>query len=163
MKKFIIPLVIVALCLALIPVAAMNTFAEGGSDEVSIPDNTLIDYGYLKTFKEQLRQELIEELTASGGITVNTTYEDVSLKEGQFIILSPDSEVIYRGGGAVVISSSNAENEGITDMSKGTELFSGESLEYGHIYYASATESKKAVLVTGSKAYFTVRGSYEIV
>lgn len=163
MKKFIVPLIIVALCVALLPAAVVFSSAEGGSDEVSIPDNTLVEYGYLKIFKEQLKQELIAELTASGGITVNTTYEDLSLTEGQLILLAPDSEIIYRGGGAVVISSSNSEGEGITDMSEGTELFSGDFLEYGHIYFASATESKKAILVTGNKAYFTARGSYEIV
>lgn len=162
MKKFIIPLVIVAICLSLFPVYAMNSHAEGGSEEETIPDNTLVDYGYLKVFKEQLRKEIIEELTASGGITLNTEYEEVSLTEGQLLILSADSEIIYRGGGAIVISSSCNENDGITDMSNGAELFSGEPLEYGHVYYSSASESKKAVLITGKKAFFTVRGAYEV-
>jgi hypothetical protein len=159
-KKFIIPLMIVALCLVSMPVALVSSSAEG---DVSIPDDTPVSYGYLLgEFKEQLKKELIAELAQEGGITIDTLYQDISASEGQLILLSEECEVIYRGGGAVAISSSDKDNEGITDMSKGTELFSGEPLEYGHIYFASATDSKKAILVTGDKAYFTVRGDYDI-
>lgn len=160
MKKFIIPLMIVAICFVSMPISLVSSSAEG---DASIPDDTPVSYGYLLgEFKEQLKQELIAELANEGGITLNTLYQDVSAEEGQLILLSPNSEIIYRGGGAVAISSSGDEKEGITDMSEGTELFSGEPLEYGHIYYSSESESKKAVLVTGTKAYFTVRGDYEI-
>ncbi|MBQ8896445.1 MAG: hypothetical protein IKM32_01135 [Clostridia bacterium] len=162
MKKHLIPLIIVALILTVLPLCAMNSSAESAADENNIPDDTLINYGYLQKFKEELKQELIEELTAQGGITIATVYEDVSFKEGQIIILAPDCEIIYRGGGAVVITSSNSQNEGITDMAEGRELFSGEPLEYGHIYFASESESHKAILITGGTAYFTVRGDYEI-
>lgn len=160
MKKFIIPLMIVALCIVSMPIALVSSSAEG---DVSIPDDTPVSYGYLLgEFKEQLKQEIISELAKDGGITLDSLYQDVSASEGQLILLSADCEVIYRGGGAVAISSSDNNNEGITDMSKGTELFSGEPLEYGHIYYSSESESKKAILITGSKAYFTIRGNYEI-
>lgn len=160
MKKFIIPLMIVALCIVSMPIALVSSSAEG---DVSIPDDTPVSYGYLLgEFKEQLKQEIISELAKDGGITLDTLYQDVSASEGQLILLSADCEVIYRGGGAVAISSSDNNNEGITDMSRGTELFSGEPLEYGHIYYSSESESKKAILITGSKAYFTIRGNYEI-
>ncbi len=162
MKKLLIPLILVALVISVYPICAMTSSAESADSENSIPDDTLINYGYLQKFKEELKQELIEELTAQGGITVTTVYEDVSFKEGQIIILAPDCELVYRGGGAVVITSSNQENEGITDMAEGRELFSGEPLEYGHIYFASESESHKAILITGGTAYFTVRGDYEI-
>ena len=165
MKKIIIPLMLALLLLALMPIAAMSIMAENGEDSAktqSIPDDTFITYGYLKQFKDELRQEIIDELIENGGLNVTSTYNDISAKEGQLIILSPESEVIYRGGGAVAITSSGAENEGITDMSEGRELFSGEPLEYGHVYYASSSESRKAILITGGTAYFTVRGDYEI-
>ncbi len=168
MKKIIIPIALVALVALMLPLIAMMAFAENetavnADSEMSIPEDTPVTYGYLLTFKEQLRQELIEELAAEGGITIATTYEDISVKEGEIILLSPDTEVIYRGGGAVAITSTDNENDGLTDMSGGTEIFSGEALEYGHIYHSSPSESKKAILVTGSSAYFTVRGDYEII
>ena len=169
MKKFIILLAAtVALLTLSLGALVLDGSAENGSDEVSvaaegsIPENTLITYGYLQQFKEELKREILDELTASGGITVETHYNDISLTEGQTLILSAESEIIYRGGGAIVITSSNLEGEGITDMSFGKELFSGVSLEYGHIYYASESDSKKAILVTGDTAYFTVRGDYDI-
>ncbi|MBR6563064.1 MAG: hypothetical protein IKK70_03920 [Clostridia bacterium] len=164
MKKIIIPLMLAAILTVCFAVSAVVGAAEGagaGAGE-SIPSDTPVTYGYLEKFREELRQEIIDELTAEGGITIATTYEDVSFNEGDVIILSPNAEVIYRGGNAVAITSSNDENEGITDMSEGKEIFSGEPLEYGHIYYASESESRKAILVTGGKAYFTIRGDYEI-
>lgn len=167
MKKIIIPIALIALVALVLPLIAMMAFAENetavADSEMSIPEDTPVTYGYLLTFKEQLRQEIIEELAAEGGITIATTYEDISVKEGEIILLSPDTEVIYRGGGAVAITSTDNENDGLTDMSGGTEIFSGQALEYGHIYHSSPSESKKAILVTGSSAYFTVRGDYEII
>ena len=156
-----IPFLTVALILAIVPFSVMNISAED-KNETSIDPDTLINYGYLQQFREELRQEIIDELLSEGGVTVTGTYADISLTEGQMIILSPNAEVIYRGGGAAAVTSAKGENEGITDMSEEKELFSGEPLEYGHIYYASASDSRKAILVTGSNAYFTVRGDYEI-
>ena len=118
---------------------------------------------YLRdVFKEQLKKEIIAELTASGGITIETPYNDLSATKGQLILLSPDSELIYRGGGAVVVTASFNAGEGLKDMSAGSELFSGNPLEYGHIYFCSSNQQKIAVLVTGDTAYFTIRGGYEI-
>ena len=126
---------IVVICVLSMPIAFVSSSAEG---DASIPDDTPVSYGYLLgEFKEQLKNEIIAELAKDGGITLSTLYQDVSANEGQIILLSADCEVIYRGGGAVVISSSCNENEGITDMSEGTELYSGEPLKYGHIYFAS--------------------------
>ncbi len=167
MKNF--KIFFVAACILLLTVT--GAFAISGAAEKNeralsenlIPDDTLITYGYLKQFKEELKQEILNEIAANGGsVTVESTYKDISLTSGQTLILSPETEVIYRGGGAVAVTSSNGEAQGLTDMSVGKELFSGVSLEYGHIYFASTSDSKKAILVTGDKAYFTVRGDYDI-
>lgn len=165
MKRFVIPLVLVIAIAVSATFASMSIIAKGENADASaesIPEDTLVTYGYLEQFKEELRQELIEELMQEGGISVSSEYKDISLKEGEILILSPDTEVIYRGGGAVAITSTDKKGDGITDMSLSREIFSGEALEYGHIYYASSGESRRAILVVGSTAYFTVRGSYEI-
>lgn len=142
---------------------------EGGMEPdesfESIPDkdqNFLVTYEYLNLYLEQLKEEIKQELLHSGSINLKTEYEDVSVTAGKTILLHSDTEVIFRGGNAVAITSSAKELEGITDMSGSKELFSGMSLEYGHIYYASATDSKKAIFITGETAYFTIRGDYEI-
>ena len=168
MKNFKIFFVVACVLLLTVTSAfAFQSAAENGETAVSensIPDGTfLIDNGYLMQFGEELKQEILNEIAANGGgITVESAYKDISLASGQTLILSPETEVIYRGGGAVAITSSNGQAQGLTDMSIGKELFSGEALEYGHIYFASASDSKKAILVTGDKAYFTVRGDYNI-
>ena len=167
MKKFKIFFVVACILLLTVTGAfAINGAAEKSEralSEDSIPDSTLITYGYLEQFREELKQEILNEIAANGGsVTVESIYKDISLTSGQTIILSPETEIIYRGGGAVAITSSNGESQGLTDMSVGKELFSGGALEYGHIYFASASDSKKAILVTGDKAYFTVRGDYDI-
>ncbi len=167
MKNFKIFFVVACVLLLTVTGAfAISGAAENGETAVSensIPDNVIITYGSWLQLREELKQEILNEIASNGGgITVESTYKDISLASGQTLILSPETEIIYRGGGAVAITSSNEEAQGLTDMSVGKELFSGEALEYGHIYFASASDSKKAILVTGDKAYFTVRGDYNI-
>lgn len=169
MKKIIVSALAAAIIATLLPIAFMIASAEKEPLENEIntanqaDDEVAVTYGFLKTYMEQFKQELANELATQGGISVDSSYKEISAKEGQVILLSPNCELIYRGGGAVAITSDCKENQGITDMSLQKELFSGEELIYGHIYYASASPSKKAVLVTGGSAYFTVRGDYEIV
>lgn len=168
MKK--IKIFFVVACVLLLTVT--GAFAISGAaekneralSEDSIPEGTiLVDIGYLMQFGEELKQEILNEIAANGGnVVIESVYKDISLASGQTLILSPETEIIYRGGGAVAITSSNEENQGLTDMSVSKEIFSGAPLEYGHIYFASASDSKKAILVTGDKAYFTVRGDYDI-
>ncbi len=170
MKKFTVPLIL--LCLALcFTLAALQISAEESApaeeaplQEADIPDDTLVTYGYLKQLREELKKEILAELASQGEIEIGTgAYREVTAQKGQIIVLSKECEIIYRGGNAVAITASDGENCGITDMSAGKELFSGDSLEYGHIYFASASDSEKAVLVIGEMAYFTVRGDYELV
>lgn len=146
---------------------ALKTETEFDIEEEieSIPvedGNYLVTYDYLNRYLEQLKKEIIKELAQEGGLAVEQDYEEVSASEGEVILLYPDTEIIYRGGNAVAITSSEKEGEGIADLSASKELFSGMPLEYGHIYCPSATESRKAILVTGATAYFTIRGDYEI-
>lgn len=163
MKKFIIPFTAFVLAAVLSCGFMLQISAEGSSQaEADIPADVFVTYGYLEAVKEQMKQEILEELKNEIGSISATPYSDITATEGQFIHLSPNSELIYRGGGAVAITSSDIQGEGVTDMSAGTELFSGQPLEYGHIYYSSESESKKSVLITGTMAYFTVRGDYEI-
>ncbi len=172
MKKFIFMAVAVSLAVALAVFGALNIYAQNNTTETEapkseIPANTPVTYGYLQQFKEEIKQDIINDvvsqITENSAIEQKQDYQEVSASQGKTIILYPDSEIIYRGGGANVITNSKGENEGITDMSLGKELFSGQPLEYGHIYYASSSESTKAILITGDKAYFTIRGNYEII
>lgn len=160
MKKFIVFLLAFTL-LSAMPLSVIAAGSEASDSSSDIPDNAVVTFGYLEQFKEKLKAEIIAELLENG-ISSAGEYSDITVEEGQFIYLSADSEVIFRGGAAVAITASNLNGDGFNDMSQGIEIFSGEALEYGHIYFATEADSRRAILVTGDKAFFTVRGNYEI-
>lgn len=151
--------------LALMLLLAACTFSASAAedDETSIDSNALVTYGYLQSILEDLKLELLTELagSADGNITVNTPYTDVTFEEGTVILLGSDAEAIFRGGDAVVITVSCNAGAGITDLSEDKECFSGEFLKFGHIYYKTNAESRAYILVTGDKAAFTMKGTYE--
>ncbi|MBR4799700.1 MAG: hypothetical protein IK047_05510 [Clostridia bacterium] len=134
-----------------------DTAAE--QSEVSIPDDTPVTYGYFKAFREQIKREIIEELRGEGGLS---DYRDLALTRGDVIVPAPGCEIIFRGGSAVVITSSDKAGDGIKDLSLAEELFSGEALVYGHIYRPAESGAEKAIIITGGTALLTVRGEYEI-
>lgn len=137
--------------------------ASADSKNESIPDDAVITYGYLQSILEELRLELLEELASAGGtVTIESAYKDMTLQKGDVLVLSTDCEAIFRGGNAAVITSTCHEGEGLTDLSVGTECFSGDLLQFGHIYYKTNGESRAYILITGDKASFTLRGTYEI-
>lgn len=133
--------------------------------EASIDDKALVTYGFLRSFREELKEELKQELLdeigggGSGGET-GSEYEEVFLECGDVLAVGAETELIFRGGGALVLSTADGEGKGLSDLSVGEELYSGDPLSFGHIYYQTETESTVFVLVTGTKAAFTIRGSY---
>lgn len=167
----------IALAIAVLFAAVSFCVSATGSDDTSIDPNALITYGYLQSVLEDLKLEILAELSESiqngemsvptdtpdgdGTITVGSPYTDVTFPSGTVIVLGSDAEAIFRGGDAVVISVSQSEGNGIFDLSAGKECFSGELLSFGHIYYKPNTKSRAYILVTGDKAAFTMRGTYE--
>ena len=157
MKKVFVRLLVFALSVCLLFGASINVGAENKTTD----KDPVITYSYLQLFGEQLKAEILAELL-NGDASVGSSYKDISATQGQIIYIQPGTEIIYRGGNAVVITAGKDEGDGIVDISAGIELFSGQSLEFGHIYYPGTADSRKAILVTGSMALFTVRGEYEI-
>lgn len=128
----------------------------------------LVSQEYLQKQLEALRQELLEALAAGSGAPAGngapkeSVYRDVTLPRGSVIALGEDAEAIFRGGNAVVLTVSEGEGEGVTDLATGEELFSGALLQFAHIYYKSAPEGRAYLLVTGEKAAFTLKGTYAL-
>ena len=159
MKRFIAVILVILLAAAL----STSVWAEQSDDPV--PDDAPVSYGFFKkqldAFKEQLKQEILDELSKGGKTAVTSDYSDLSAQRGEIIILPRGSELILRGGEAVAVTSSAKAGDGITDAASGTELFSGAALEYGHIYLSAGSAAVKAILITGSTAELTVRGDYD--
>ncbi|MBP5155306.1 MAG: hypothetical protein J6252_01845 [Clostridia bacterium] len=132
---------------------------ESAREEIAIPDDTPVTYGYFKAFREQIKREIIEELRSEGGLS---EYREITLARGDVIVPAPGCELIFRGGSAVAVTSSDKAGDGFTDVSLAAEIFSGEALAYGHIYTPAQSGAEKAIIITGGAALFTVRGDYEI-
>ena len=160
MRKILIT--IVAMLLSVLFVLGSVVVINAESTKAAIPDDAIVTYGALKEYLEQFKQEILQSIQPDQGGTQSGQYSEISVKQGSFIYIHENTELIYRGGGAAVITPTDTAGWGIKDMSMGTELFSGAPLEYGHIYYSDSANGKKAILITGATAYFTVKGDYEI-
>ncbi|HOJ49049.1 MAG TPA: hypothetical protein PLD48_09355 [Bacillota bacterium] len=143
-----------------------TVYAEQPAQKSAVSDDPLVTLSYVnEVLKPQIIAEILQR-TGNGSVpaisTGESVYQDIYLERGKMIKLGADCEFIYRGGGAVIITTSPEKGDGVSDMSTGMEFFSGKPLEFGHVYYASESEAEKYILITGSKAYFTIRGTYEI-
>lgn len=160
MKKLLLFAAVIVLTFSL--GATVNAEQTEGTAHSEDP---LVTLSYVN---EVLKPQIIAEILQRTGNSVpaistgTSAYQDIYLESGKMIKLGADCEFIYRGGGAVIITTSPKKGDGVSDMSTGLEFFSGKPLESGHVYYASESEAEKYILITGSKAYFTIRGSYEI-
>ncbi len=169
MKKFrfrTYPCVFAAALLAVWLPLSVFFFSASAADAsdgetTSIDSNALVTYGYLQSVIDDLKKELLAEFSGSSGGAVSSTYHDITFPKGTVLVLGSDAEVIFRGGNAIIITTSPEPGRGITDLSAGRECFSGESLLFGHIYYKTDAESGACLLVTGDQAAFTMKGTYE--
>ena len=156
------------LCLALTAILLFTTLCLSVSGETGEPP-ALVSEEYLQKQLDALRKELLEAINAGTASDIPVTeqpqesaYRDVTLPRGSVIVLGDDAEVIFRGGYAVALTVSDAAGAGLTDLATGEEGFSGMDLQFAHIYYKSAPGSRVSLLVTGEKAAFTLKGTYEI-
>ena len=128
---------------------------DDGTSEISIDDKTLITYGYLQKYGEELKKEIIEALGGQG-----TNYKEVALKKGTVLSFTEETEIIFRSGSAIVLTASEEDGAGCYDLSNDKEVFAGEKLQAGHIYYKTKAEALCYIIITGEKAVFTIRGKY---
>ena len=138
---------------------------------VSSDTPALVSQEYLQKQLEALRKELLEVIAKAVGNASDlpaldgpqeSAYRDVTLPRGSVVTLGDDAEVIFRGGYAVVLTVSEDAGAGLADLVTGEESFSGTLLQFAHIYYKSAPGGRVSLLVTGDKAAFTLKGTYDI-
>lgn len=150
----------------LIPTLCLGAHADGYDSE----SDPFVSLSYVnEVLKPQIVAEILAQLKAQeegSKVMLESVYADISLSCGRTIVMGPDCEFIYRGGGAAIITSSTETGKGVLDMSAEnsgqTEFFSGKVLEKGHVYYSADSEAEKYILITGTTAYFTIRGRYEV-
>lgn len=99
----------------------------------------------------------IDKLDKSVNSEEEQAFVPVELNEGQILIGGEGAEIIFRSGKARAYS----ENEmGLIDVSSGTELFSGDSIEPNHLLIVGRNDGRGAIALEHS--WFTVKGGYTI-
>lgn len=99
----------------------------------------------------------IDKLDKSINSEEEQAFVPVELNEGQILIGGEGAEIIFRSGKARAYS----ENEmGLIDVSSGTELFSGDSIEPNHLLIVGRNDGRGAIALEHS--WFTVKGGFTI-
>jgi hypothetical protein len=103
-------------------------------------------------------QKQIDNLDSSGGSSSGMALEIVEIRDGEKIIAGSGSELILRGGEAVIIGS---EMGGISDVTLGTDFVSGMSVVPNHLMIVPRDDGRG--VYAEEYAIFMVRGTYEVV
>ncbi|WP_019227611.1 hypothetical protein [Sedimentibacter sp. B4] len=103
-------------------------------------------------------QKQIDNLDSSGGSSSGMALEIVEIRDGEKIIAGSGSELILRGGEAVIIGS---EMGGISDVTLGKDFVSGMSVVPNHLMIVPRDDGRG--VYAEKYAIFMVRGSYEVV
>ena len=102
-------------------------------------------------YKGEMQQEQKENAKSA-------TYQAVVLTQGQKIVLAAGGEILLRAGTVTV---SAAESSALVDMSGGSTLNTGESLEENHLY--AAVQSECVVTADSADVTVLVRGEYQLL
>ncbi len=103
-------------------------------------------------------QKQIDNLDSSGGSSSSMALEIVEIRDGEKIIAGSGSELILRGGEAVIIGS---EMGGISDVTLGKDFVSGMSVVPNHLMIVPRDDGRG--VYAEKYAIFMVRGTYEVV
>jgi hypothetical protein len=103
-------------------------------------------------------QKQIDNLDSPGGSSSGMALEIVEIRDGEKIIAGSGSELILRGGEAVIIGS---EMGGISDVTLGKDFVSGMSVVPNHLMIVPRDDGRG--VYAEEYAIFMVRGTYEVV
>jgi hypothetical protein len=161
---------VIAVAAALVVALAAAVFAAYDSSE-----DPFVTLSYLNKQFTQKVQTLIDEAIAPIKAKVDaysapaqtaadadsTAYEVLELKKGARLMAHGSCEVILRQGGTAAVVSPFAE-QGIGDLSDGSELLDGAALPINHLLLIPRGGDGRGIVITSDKAYVMVRGKYAI-
>lgn len=107
-------------------------------------------------FIEAVAAAVIAKQGGSGGAVPADTMKRVDVESGKTVKLNLGSEVLLRLGSATVVASGTP---GLIDMTAGTDLANGKSLEANHLYMA--TVDGRGFKTTAKTTVF-IRGGYTV-
>ncbi|MBE6704521.1 MAG: hypothetical protein E7583_04605 [Ruminococcaceae bacterium] len=117
----------------------------------------LISKSYLdQVFYKQITDYVDSKTASSAG----SEYQIITLTRGQSVVATGSLEIILRPGSSAVVISPVAEN-GIADLTGGTELYNGNNVPI-NAYCLIPRGDGRGITCTSDVAYVMVRGKYEI-
>lgn len=120
-------------------------------------EDPLISKSYLdNVFYKQVTDYVDSKVSSP----VSTEYQVITLTHGQTITATTSLEIILRPGSSAVVVSPVPEN-GIADLSNGTELYDGYDVPI-NAYCLIPRGDGRGITCTSETAYVMVRGGYEI-
>jgi hypothetical protein len=158
MSKKVSPLaLIVSLALLISFAAGLHTGKTAMSSPVPEPGSAgdpLITLSYLQAY--------LQEHGGGGGGSTTASFKVVSVKPGQMIEGGEGTELILRAGIAEAVS--NSSGNGISNISVGKDLLSGERLSMNQLLIVPRADGRGARVPASSTmdAIFMVRGPYTV-
>ncbi|MBE6538195.1 MAG: hypothetical protein E7671_01860 [Ruminococcaceae bacterium] len=154
--------IIIAVVLAL--AISASILAAAAYDSTNDP---LISLSYLTKYVEEALAPVKEAIASLGGdvdtpATVATGFEAIFVEYGKQIQCTAATEIILRSGTAEVVSP--FDNQGLSDLTDGTDLKGGASVPKNHNLLIPRGEDGRGIVITSSSgAYVMVGGAYIIV
>ncbi|MCI8341638.1 MAG: hypothetical protein HFE62_00250 [Firmicutes bacterium] len=132
--------------------ASNNSYAGTSADPV-----------VTKSYVDEAISSLLTALSPSENQTPSNMEPEVAFvpvkaEMGEMLVGGEGAEIILRSGKAVSYCSGN---DGIIDVSAGTEYFNGTSITANHLLIVPRDDGRGAI-VTSDEAWFIVKGGYEI-
>lgn len=145
---------------ALVIGGTMNSVSAANSSQAGSSTDPLVTKSYVDESISTLLTALNENNSDSQAVSASSSaaFVPVKVAKGQILIGGEGAEIILRSGSAVSFCS---EQDGIIDVTSGTEYFNGTPLAANHMVIIPRADGRGAT-VTSNEAWFIVKGGYEI-
>ena len=148
MKKKITSLIALLLIIILGTIVVVAASTPGSEDDPVVT----------KSYVDTVISKLESSLEGSGG---SNAYKVLQLNAGQKLICGASTELILRSGEATAISiTTNGVENGISDLTSGTDLTMGKAVESNHSVLVPRDDGRG--ITAGTDIYIMVRGEYSI-
>lgn len=130
-------------------------------------NDPLISLSYLTKYVDEVLEPIRASIAALGGkedgsLPISNSFEVIFVEYGKEVQCTAPTEIILRGGKAEVVSP--FEDQGLSDLTDGTDLKNGTAVPKNHNLLIPRGEDGRGIVITSQDgAYIMVGGAYIIV
>lgn len=178
MKKTNIIVTSAALVLTMFASTSQAGYIEPGSESDPLVSKSYVEQKFNEAKKDSdLNKEKLEKIekdieklvednrnnsnkpgNSGSSQTSGDVFKVLELKKGQTILADESAEIIVRSG---TVSAIGSENGGISDITDGKDLTTGEGVDLNHLLIIPRSDGR-GVKVEGSLAFIMVKGGYSL-